>query len=184
MSARDVALAWARTQLGAPVLMGYRGDLRFDRELRHLVPHELGLLVWDCSGYVGGGIKAAGGPDLRGTHNAQKYHDDMRPLGPGEIVLPGDCVFYGLTGPTDVEHVVFWAGSVDPVGGAPAPLPTWWQGHVLSADGATHAITDLAVAKAKGCIVREHDRVLYRGDCKYVVARRNIFLDRLDGIER
>lgn len=173
MSARDVALAWLHTQLGAPVLMGYRGDLRFDRELRRLVPHDLGLLAWDCSGSVGGAVKAAGGPDLRGTMNAQMFHDQMRALEAGEKPLPGDCGFFGSS-KLDVFHIVT-IKEVDELGVITS---------LISADGATWRITDLQTARAKGCMVREHDRLLYRGDAKYVAVRRNIFLDRLDGVDR
>jgi hypothetical protein len=83
LGARDRAISWAVDRLGRDVIMGYRGDLRFDRQTRTLMPHGLGLEVWDCSGFFCGAVKAAGGPDMRGTHNAQLLHDDARPLRAG-----------------------------------------------------------------------------------------------------
>lgn len=167
MSAREKAVTWALGELGAPTLMGYRGDLRFDREHRTLMPHGLNFHVWDCSGLMAGAIKAAGGPDIRGSHNAQMEHDSMRALEPGEEAKPGDGVFYGANA-QHIIHVGIWCAG----------------GKVISADGATWGITSLEQAKAARCKVRLHETMFFRPDQIFSVVRRNSYLDALDLVSR
>lgn len=166
--AREKAVQWALSQLGAPVMMGYRGDLRFDREHRTLMPHGLGCLCWDCSGLMAGAVHfGAGGPDLRGTHNAQLFHDGMRELGTAEVALPGDGVFYGH----DAQHIIH--------------IGIWCAGgKVISADGATWGITSFEQAKAGKCRVRLHETMFFRPDQAFSEVRRNVYLDAIDGVAR
>lgn len=176
--ARKKAVSWALEQLGAPVLMGYRGDLRFDRKLRTLMPHGLGLNVWDCSGLYCGMLKAAGEKDMRGTHNAQLLHDGMRALLPEESPRPGDGVFYGLPKVDKTSGMVLTPASANVI-----HVAIWTAGgKCISADGATWGITELAQARAARCQVRLHETIHYRGDCPYVVVRRSLWLDGLDKI--
>jgi cell wall-associated NlpC family hydrolase len=178
--ARMKAVSWALEQLGAPVLMGYRGDLRFDRKLRTLMPHALGCLCWDCSGLMCGAVKTAGGKDMRGTHNAQLLHDGMRALLPGEGPLPGDGVFYGVPVVDRVSGMVTTPATANVI-----HVAIWTVGgKCISADGATWGIQSLEQARAARCQVRLHDTIHYRGDCPYVTVRRNLFLDELDAVTR
>lgn len=159
-SPRALAIAWAAEQIGKDVLMGYRGELRFDRATRTLVPHGLGILVFDCSGFVTRAIKEGGGPDLSGTHNAQLLAGAMPELPAGTGVLPADCGFYGSSW-DKVEHIVLCTAG----------------GSCLSADGATWGITSLEVARASRCRVRLHTTLRFRGD--FLGVRRNVFLDAI-----
>lgn len=177
MSARDRAIAWVLGELERDVLMGYRGDLRFDREARALLPHGLGFNVWDCSGLICGAIKAAGGGDLRGAKNAQLLYDECRELVDGESPVPGDLGFYGSPkrGTDGVIHtpahravihvVMYLAG-----------------GNCISADGATWGITTLEQARASRAKVRLHTTMHYRSD--FIAVRRNVFLDSIDKVTR
>lgn len=165
MGARAKAVAFAVGELKAPCLMGFRGDLRFDRKLRTLLPHGLGFHVWDCSGLVCGAIHAAGGKDMRGTHNAQMLFDGTRELLDGEPPLPGDLAFYGTSGLEVIHVAMICAG-----------------GKVVSADGATWGIQTLEQAKVGRCAVRLHEGVHFRGD--FVSVRKNTFLDEIDAVCR
>lgn len=126
--------------------------------------------VFDCSGLVTTGIWQAGGPDLRHLENAQALHDHSRALGagPSDLALPGDLVFYGA----DDKHIIHVA-TLDEFGG------------VISADGATPAIRELAVAMANphNRVVR-HAMVRYRKDTPFVSIHRNVLVDDLDKVTR
>lgn len=179
-SPRAVAVDWAldRARGSVPVLMGYRGDLRFDRKLRALLPHGLGLEVWDCSGLFCGAMQAAGAKDMRATHNAQLLHDGMRELLPGETPLPGDGVFYGRPVVDEASGMV-----LRPASGNVIHTAIWAAGgHCVSADGATWGIATLEQARASRCQVRLHSTIHYRADCPYITVRRNLFLDELDAV--
>lgn len=121
----------------------------------------------DCSELVAIGVKAAGGPDQRGTHTAQRYHDETRKLLLEERPVPADLGFYGRDG-EHVIHVVI-------------RLP---DGRLLSADGATPSITDIDVARAQGAVVRQHAAVDYRHDVPFLGWRRNAIVDAIDAVER
>lgn len=128
-----------------------------------------GPMVFDCSGLVCYCLHTVGGPDLRGTHNAQRLHDEspnIKTLSVPVMPVEGDLVFYG-TDAARVVHVAIWLAG----------------GRVLSADGATKTITTLAAAKAAGARVREHGRVRYR-KAPYIEVHRNTWLDALDGVCR
>ena len=152
MSARAKFLKAVTEQLGKPVLMG------------GTAPD-----VFDCSELVAWGVLQAGGPDQRGTHTAQRYHDETRELdGGADVQQPGDLVFYG-SDPAHVTHVTI----CDEFGG------------IISADGATSAIKSLSVALANPHNrVRRHNTVRYRRDTPYVSVRRNVFVDNLDAVSR
>lgn len=171
MGAREKAVQWALDEVKAKriVMMGMRGDLRFDRETRSLLPHKYApLVLWDCSGLMCGAIQA-GDPekkDIRGVYNAQGFHDLFRPLELNEPRLPGDGVFFGK----DEKHIIhigiMCAG-----------------GKVISADGATWGVVELEQAKASpSSRVRLHENEHFRGD--FVSVRRNILLDKIDGVSR
>lgn len=172
MKARQAAVKWALGELKAPVLMGARGRLRFNRETRSLMPTSWDFNVWDCSGLVTAAIDYAAEEaqnqqhaPMRGTHNAQLLCDGSRAMVEHEPVILGDLAFYG----TDAKHIIhvamFTAG-----------------GKVISADGATWGITTLEQAKASRCAVRLHENEHFRGD--WVCNRRNVFLDRIDHVSR
>lgn len=152
MSARAQFLKAVTDQLGKPVLMG------------GTAPD-----VFDCSELVAWGVLQAGGVDQRGTHTAQRYHDETRELvGGTDVQQPGDLAFYGVDA-AHVSHVAI----VDEFGG------------VISADGATRAIKSLAVALANPSNrVRRHAAIRYRRDLPYLSVRRNVFVDDLDKVTR
>lgn len=174
--AREKAITWVLGELDRDVLMGYRGDLRFDRPTRSLLPHGHPFNIWDCSGLMCGAIHAGGGPDMRGTHNAQLLHDGCRELVEGEHFAPGDLAFYGtairdpasgvikVPAHKNVIHVAMWLAG----------------GNCISADGATWGVTVLEVARASKCKVRLHTTAHFRGD--YLCVRRNVFLDAVDRV--
>lgn len=168
MNARAKAVNWALDQVKAKrvVMMGYRGEVVFDRELRCLKPHKyLPQVIYDCSGLYCGAVKAAGGPDMLGTHNAQRLHDEMRELAEHEPPMVGDGVFYGKSSSL-IIHVGIWC-----VGGK-----------VISADGATWGIVDLETAKAARAQVRLREDVHFRGD--FISIRRATVLDDIDKVTR
>lgn len=133
--------------------------------------------AFDCSGSVTYALKLIGGPDLTLIDNAQALHNETRLLRPDEAPLKGDLVYFGLTGPTDIEHVATY----DEFGG------------IISADGATSQIDPkvlgYAAALARALAnpshrVRTHNTRFYRKDTPYIVVHRNVFVDRLDQVER
>lgn len=125
--------------------------------------------AFDCSGSVTWCLWKAGGPDLRHLDNAQALYEATRGLMPiAEKPLKGDLVLYGY-GPTQIIHVA----SVDQFGG------------VISADGATPAITSLQQALANPANrVRRHADINYRRDTPFVQVHRNTLLDNLDLVSR
>lgn len=165
MKARQAAVKFAVGELKAPVLMGARGRLRFNRETQTLMPTGWDFPVYDCSGLVAAAIKAGGGPDMTGTHNAQKLSDESRPLLETEHPDAGDLGFYGKDWKHVIHVVLFCAG-----------------GKVISADGATWGITTLEQAKASRCMVRLHEGPHFRGD--YLGAKRPPWLDAVDLVSR
>lgn len=102
------------------------------------------VVVWgalDCSELVALGELAAGLPDRRATHTAQRYLDEN--WEPVVAPTPGDLGFFGRD-PGHVIHVVI--ASPD--------------GHVLSADGATSTVTTYEEAeKHPAARVRLHPDV-------------------------
>jgi hypothetical protein len=134
--------------------------------------------AFDCSEVVSWGLYVASGGKLKhsGTHTAARYHDETRPLPPTEIILPGDLCFHGIyvkdeaTGDSKLRviHVtVCEAGE-----------------GVISADGATSAITSLEVAMANPANrVRRHPKRNYRKE-PYFSVHRNVYVDDLDRVTR
>lgn len=123
--------------------------------------------AFDCSELVAWGFWKAGGANQSATHTAQRYHDEARELLVDERPAPGDLGFYGADAQHVVHVVVFLAG-----------------GHVLSADGATHQVRDLATAIARGAKVRVHQSEKYRSDVPFLGWRRFTALDELDHVTR
>jgi cell wall-associated NlpC family hydrolase len=145
VSLRLSFLGWCREQLGATVLWAAKGPKAFD-----------------CSGFVTCGLRYLGGPDWTLTHNTDRLWAELEPA-EEEHVQPGDFAFWYAPDPTpmqvaagadprpaaergDVEHVAVMAS----------------DGKVITADGATHRITDLEAAFAAGARVRVRDSVHYR----------------------
>lgn len=128
-----------------------------------------GPSAFDCSGLCTWLLDKVGGPDLTHKFRAQDLFDHSRSLvkGQTDTPLPGDWTFYGM-GPNTIVHVAIWLAG----------------GHVLSADGATSAITDLATARAAGAAVRIHPSIRYRFDQPFIVTHRNVILDNLDLVSR
>ncbi len=150
----DFAL-WCCEQVGRPALMSAKGDFYVqDGILQQIV----GGFVYDCSGLFTCGLKAMGYPDIRDTHNAQRIADSCPPA--SVMPEPGDVGFYGK----DWEHVTHIVIALA-------------GGHLVSADGATKAITTLAEARKAGAQVRFHAAADYRRDTPFLGWRRNNFLD-------
>lgn len=98
----------------------------------------------DCSGLVTSSIKAAGGKDIRGTHNAQKLCDMLKDTKTPEA---GDLVFYGY-GRNMVTHVMIY----------------WGDGRVFGASGGNSHTTSPELAKKAGAMVRFRSKPDYRPD--------------------
>ena len=136
-------VAHAHAQLGKPYLWGAKGPD-----------------AYDCSGLVTDSLRAAGGPDLRPTHNAQKLYIEASPVADG-VLAPGDLVFYGMS-PQAVSHVVILCAG----------------GKVFSASRGDRTVTTLAIAQQRGAKVVCHPTMLYRRDV--VGTRRNVWLAALE----
>lgn len=145
MNARPRFLEYVLAQLDRPTLMGAKGDDAFD-----------------CSGLVTCGIRAAGGPDLTKTHNANRLGKETRPLLPQERPLPGDLIFF------DAEH-----DGVDEHVGIVKDADT-----AIDAEGATHSVTSIAEAVKRHAKVRLHHGHKYRASFRAI--HRNTYLDSLD----
>ncbi len=142
---------WALNRIGRPVLLSAKGDYFVDARGQVVrLPEDT---AYDCSGLCTSGIKAMGGPDLRDTWNAQKFHDELPVI---ETPEPGDFGCYGVDGGHVIHVVIALAG-----------------GHVLSADGATSSIRTLADARRAGAMVRTHYSHLYRKDVGFLGWRLN-----------
>lgn len=115
-----------------------------------------GPTAFDCSGLATWCLRAAGGPDWRTTHNAQRLWDGL----PGvPKPAPGDLVFYGRL--DRVVHVMVW----------------WGDGRVFGACGGDRGTTSLELAAARGARVRFRRSAEYRVD---VLGYRSLaqYLDR------
>lgn len=106
-----------------------------------------GPSMFDCSGLVTYSSWATGGPDWRFDVNAAGLWDKCPHVGYFEAA-PGDLVFY-VAPRGDRRHVIHVT-----------ILLANWQ--VLSASGATSAITTKEAADRMGAKVRLHDSVWYR----------------------
>lgn len=147
MSAREKFLFFVQHQLDKPCLWGAKGDDAFD-----------------CSGLVTAGIRAAGGPDLRQTHNANRLAKETRPLLPEERPIPGDLIFF------DAEH-----DGVDEHVGIVRDADT-----AIDAEGATSKVTSIEEAVKRHAKVRLHNGHRYRKSFRAV--HRNTYLDSIDWV--
>lgn len=149
MNARDKFIAYVQAQLDKPCLWGAKGDDAFD-----------------CSGLVTCGIKFAGGPDWRHTHNANRLGDETRELVAGEDPLPGDLIFFDADGDSLDEHVGIVLNETT----------------AIDAAGARSSVHTLAEALALHARVRLHDRHDYRKGFRAI--HRNTVLDSIDFVTR
>lgn len=149
MSARGVFIAYVKAQLDKPCLWGAKGDDAFD-----------------CSGLVTCGIRAAGGPDLTQTHNANNLARSTRPLLPGQTPLPGDLIFFDAERDGVDEHV-----------GIVLDEET-----SIDAEGASSRVTNLVEAIKRHAKVRLHAGYRYRRSFRAI--HRNVFLDDIDAVTR
>lgn len=148
MNARLKFLEYVTSQVDKPCLWGAKGDDAFD-----------------CSGLVTCGIIAAGGADLRKTHNANALGNETRLLLPEERPIPGDLILFDADGDDTAEHVaIVLAGN-----------------KAIDAEGATSRITTLEEAVKRGARVRLHDRLNWRRGGRF---HRNTYLDVLDKVTR
>lgn len=158
--AREKFLDFVKAQLGKPTLWGGKG-----------------LEAFDCSGLVTCGIRAAGGPDLRATHNADKLGNETRPLLPTEKPLPGDLILFDAeqnqpTAPGhDVDEHIGIVLTVAGVDGAT-------EDTAIDASGATSRIRTLEGAIAAGAKVRTWKGHRYRKSFRAI--HRNTYLDSID----
>ena len=148
MTARTKFLDYALSQIDKPCLMGAKGDDAFD-----------------CSGLVTCALRAAGGPDLTKTHNANALGNGTRLLLPDERPIPGDLILFDADGNDVDEHVaIVLAGD-----------------RAIDAEGATHSVTSIEEAVRRMARVRLHDRLDWRRGGKI---HRNTYLDDLDKVTR
>ncbi len=117
--------------------------------------------AFDCSGLVTHCLLLCGAPDMRGMWRAQRLYDET-PIVLMDEFRPGDLAFYGNAS-KGIVHVAIMAG----VGMG-----------VISASGATPAITRLEDAKRNGCDVRIHSKPRYRPD--FIEIHSNKYLDDLE----
>lgn len=145
MSARTKFMGYVLAQVDKPCLWGAKGDDAFD-----------------CSGLVTCGIRAAGGPDLTKTVNANALAKNTRPLLPAEKPLPGDLIFFDAERDGIDEHVGI---VVD-------------ENTALDAEGATSRVTSLEEAVKRHAKVRLHSGHQYRKSFRAI--HRNTYLDSID----
>lgn len=155
MSARAKFLAYVEAQLDKPCLMGAKGDDAFD-----------------CSGLATCGIRAAGGPDITKTVNANTLGKNTRPLLPEERPIPGDLIFFDAERDGIDEHV----GIVRTVKGVDGAA----DDTAIDAEGATHRITKLEDAIKAHAKVRLHNGHRYRKSFRAI--HRNTYLDSIDWV--
>lgn len=148
MMARTRFLDFVLSQIDKPCCWGCKGPDAFD-----------------CSGLVTCGILAAGGEDMRHTHNANKLGAETRQLQPMERPLPGDLILFDAEGDGLDEHV----GIVKDAKTA------------IDASGATHAVTSIEEAVRHHARVRLHDGLQYRPGSRL---HRNTYLDAIDLVNR
>lgn len=98
----------------------------------------------DCSGTVTDALHQVTGVDLRGTHNAQKLHDECEPV---ETPEEGDLAFYGKS-KDQISHVMVCLA----------------DGRVVGASGGNSKTTTPDIAKASGAKVKYQTNPSYRKD--------------------
>jgi cell wall-associated NlpC family hydrolase len=139
---------WLIEQLGSPYVYGAKGGLRMvDGAPMH---------AYDCSGLVACSLAHVGHPpicprcslDLKGFHNAQRFWDELEPLGPGEKPAELDLAFYGWD-QSRVDHVMY----------------VWGDGRALGSTGGNRYTTDPVEALRKGQKVQFRSSPFYRPDC-------------------
>jgi cell wall-associated NlpC family hydrolase len=156
MTVRERFIAYVLAQLGKPTLWGAKGEEAFD-----------------CSGLVTCGVRFVGGPDLRATHNADKLGSETRELGPGDLPLPGDLIFFDAE-----QHTPDAPGhDVDEHVGIVLDADT-----AIDASGATSRIRTLEGAIAAGAKVRKWKGHRYRKSFRAI--HRNTYLDSLEFVTR
>lgn len=159
MNARRILYCkWALDRQGGLVLWAAKGNYFVDArgQVVRLPPDT----AWDCSGFAMDGVKAITGRDLRDSWNAQKIADTLpRVLNPE----PADFGVYGADDKHVIHVVIALAG-----------------GHVISADGATHSVTTLAGARARGAKVTTHQSYEFYRSAPFLGWRKNTFVDSTD----
>lgn len=149
MSAREKFIHFVQHQLDKPCLWGAKGDDAFD-----------------CSGLVTAGIRAANGPDLRYTHNANALAKNTRPLVDGEKPEPGDLIFFDAERDGVDEHVGIVLDSE----------------RAIDAEGATSKVVSIEEAVRRMARVRTHGSHRYRKSFRAI--HRNTYLDSIDFVTR
>lgn len=108
---RDRFLEELAARQGAPYVWGGNGLMLWSAgpPIRFAV-HGFTQPIYDCVGLVKCALLAAGGPDLRATHNAQSLFDASTPS--AVKGRPGNLLFYGVTesGVTRVDHIAVILG--------------------------------------------------------------------------
>jgi cell wall-associated NlpC family hydrolase len=121
----------------------------------------------DCSEMIAWALGAMGCADMRGTHTAQRFHDEspaLETFSEPPLALPGDLCFYGVDA-GHVSHVAVYDG----------------RGGCISADGATWSVKTVEIAKTiPGARVRNHHDWRFRRDLPYASLHRNTWLDALE----
>lgn len=148
MSARAKFLDYVLSQVDKPCLWGAKGDDAFD-----------------CSGLITCGILAAGGPDLRRTHNANKLGKETRPLLAVERPLPGDLILFDADEDGADEHI-----------GAVVDAQT-----AIDASGATSKVTNIREAIERMARVRIWKGHNYRKGGRL---HRNTYLDSIEWVTK
>lgn len=149
MNARAKFIAFAEAQLDKPCLWGAKGDDAFD-----------------CSGLVTCGIKFAGGPDWRHTHNANRLAKETRPLLTEERPVPGDLIFFDAEKDGVDEHVGIVLNATT----------------AIDAAGARSSVYSLEEALKLHARVRLHEGHCYRKSFRAI--HRNTILDSIDFVTR
>lgn len=133
------APAWPRRTAFLKAALGFLG-----------APYLWGGRSWsgiDCSGLVTVALHAAGGPDWRATHNTDTLWGELAAV---DLPAAGDLVFYGGSGPDDVEHVMIHLA----------------LGMVFGASGGGRHITDLVTAQKARASVKVFETIPYRPDLR------------------
>lgn len=143
VSRHEVGLI-ARALVGTPYVLGGRG-MEIWTPVR---PKPSPFLVLDCSGNIGYCIKAAGGMDLRWTHNAAAYFSEL-PMIPESKARPMDVCIYGM--PNHPDHIMWWVG----------------DGRVLGSCGAGHENDSIASAVTNQAAGRNDGKAQYRSKPDY-----------------
>lgn len=141
-SAQKRFIRYALERIGSPYIWGGKGEMVWT--IDGLKPNGFRRDVFDCSGLVTSALLAAGGPDWRASHSAQKLAENLIEV-PGATPI-AELLFFGANA-SHIIHVAICLGRMSNEHGGEI---------IVDAAGGDSSCKTLEIAAQRNACVRTH----------------------------